>query len=84
MVRRIILKTTKLISKLSTGCSIKINHCDGFRSEKATVLDKSSTGRYETTKGYLMDENLSILGIDKIIATCKIIPFKRYKFRYKR
>lgn len=78
------MKTTKLISKLATGYSIKIKHCDGFRSEKATVLDKSSTGRYSTTAGYLMDENLSIPGIDKIIATCEVIPFKRYKFRYKR
>jgi hypothetical protein len=78
------MKTTKLISKLTTGCRIKIKHCDGFRSEKATVLDKYSTGRYSTTEGYLMDENLSIPGIDKIIATCEVIPFKRYKFRYKR
>ena len=78
------MKTTKLISKLATGCSIKIKHCDGFRSEKATVLDKSSTGRYETTSAYYINKDLRIEGVSKIIASCEIIPFKRYKFRYKR
>lgn len=78
------MKTTKLINKLVTGCSINIKHCDGFRSEKAIVLGKSTTGRYETTAGYYINKDLRIEGVDRIIATCEVLPFKRYKFRYKR
>lgn len=79
------MKTTKLIHKLATGCRIKIKHCDRLRIVKCTVLAQTNTGRYyNTTEGYIMDENLSIPGRDRIIATCEIIPFKRYKFRYKR
>ena len=79
------MKTTKLIHKLATGCSIKIHYLDKSKMDRAVVLDKFiATCIYNTTEGYVMDENLSIPGIDKIIATCEIIPFKRYKFRYKR
>lgn len=78
------MKTTKLISKLATGCSIKIKNHWGVGVTKCTVLAQTNTGRYSTTEGYLMDENLSIPGIDKTLATCEIIPFKRFKFRYKR
>ena len=59
------MKVTKLISRLTTGCRIKIKHCDGFRSEKATVLDKSSTGRYETTSAYYINKDLRIEGLVK-------------------
>ena len=78
------MKTIKLISKLTTGCSIKINYLDGSKSDKAKVLGKSITGKYETTRAYFMNKNLVIYGVNSIIAMCEVLPFKRYKFRYKR
>lgn len=49
-----------------------------------TILSLATTNRWYTDRGYYVSKDFTVEGIEGILATWKPMPFKRFKFRYKR
>ena len=77
------MKITKVINRIGIGTRIKVRHRNGI-STVHTLLSLSTTDRWYTDRGYYLSKDLTIEGQDGIIAIWKPIPFKRFKFRYKK
>ena len=77
------MRVTELKTKICIGARIKVLHRNS-RVTSQTILSLSITNRWYTDAGYYIDKDLTIQGQNGIVATCKPIPFKRFKYRYKR
>lgn len=77
------MKITKLKNKVGIGTKIKVVNKTG-RCTIQTILSLSTTNRWYTDMGYYISKDFTIEIQNGIIATWKPIPFKRFKFRYKR
>ena len=80
------MKTTKIVNKLGIGTKIEVKFLEFNITEIAyvKVTDSSHSKRLALTNGMHMDKDLTIPGMDYILAKCKVMPYKRFKFRYKR
>lgn len=80
------MKTTKIVNKLGIGTKIEVKFLEFNGTEIAYVKvnDSSYSKRLTLTNGMYMDKDLTIPGMDCIQAICKVMPYKRFKFRYKR
>lgn len=80
------MKITKIVNKLGIGTKIEVKFLGFNRIEIAyvKVSYSSYSKRLALTNGMYMDKDLTIPGMDCIHAKCKVIPYKRFKFRYKR
>lgn len=75
------MKTTKLVNKVTIGSKVKST----TTKETSYILSKTEhTNRYYLSNEYYMDTDGIIEGIDRIIDTYRVIPYKRYIFKYKR
>lgn len=77
------MRITKIQNNVGIGTRIKVRHRTG-KGTIQTILSISTTGRWYTDMEYYISKNFTIEGLNGIIATWKPIPFKRFKFRYKR
>lgn len=81
------MKVTKIVNKLGIGTKIKVKFLIFNKTEIVHVKFNTSSPvstRLALTNGMYMDKDLTISGMDAILAKCKLMPYKRYKFRYKR
>lgn len=81
------MKTTRLVNKLDIGTKIKFKYLSLEKTEICYVIPNNSgtmSTRLLLSNVMWMDKDLTIQGRDRTIATCKVIPYKRFKFRYKR
>lgn len=79
------MRITKLQNTIGVGVGTKIKVKNIFgRVIIHTILSLSSTGRWYTDRGYYISKDFTVEGQEGIIATWKPIPFKQFKFRYKR
>lgn len=75
------------MNKLYIGARVRITHLNyRLGTEEATVIASSITGRWETNKGYFINEDGKTMpGTEGIIATVELLnQIKRYKYKYKR
>lgn len=75
------------MNKLYVGARVRINYIKtALGNEKAKVIARSQTGRWETDKGYCIDKDgKTITGTTQNIATVELLnPVKKYTYKYKR
>ena len=87
------MKTIKIINRLGIGSKIKIKYLYLKKPETETetgivyVMRNTSSTKstiLRLSNNLNMDKTLTIPGMNRTIAKCKVIPYKYYKFRYKR
>jgi len=81
------MKITKIVNKLCVGTKLKLKYLNFTKTEIVYIrLNTSSTTstRLALTNGMYMNKDLTISGVECTLAKCTVIPYKRYKFRYKR
>ena len=80
------MKITKVITRIGIGTRINVLSCtkSRVRSRHMIIIAISETTRLYTNAGYYISKDFTVQGQRGIIATWKPVPFKRFKFRYKR
>lgn len=78
------MKITKVINRIGIGTIIKVLFFYNYRVKPMTIISISETTNLYTDAGYYVSKDLTIESQRGIIATWKPVPFKRFKFRYKR
>lgn len=80
------MKITKVSNRIGIGIGtrIKVLFFYTSRVRHMTIISISETTRLYTDAGYYVSKDFTIESHRGIIATWKPVPFKRFKFRYKR